>query len=103
MGRTRNPGDTNETAEFATAVATVWRWSGDDRFRDENYEFIKAGLNYITTSLDTNHDGWPEGAGMVEAPGLGAEKLDVAVYTIRALRDLTEMARNQRQPASFRA
>ena len=34
------------------------------------------------TTLDTNNDGWPEGAGMVEAPGLGAEKLDVAVYTI---------------------
>jgi hypothetical protein len=95
FGTNGQSGDTNETAEFATAVATVWRWSGDDRFRDENYEFIKAGLNYITTSLDTNHDGWPEGAGMVEAPGLGAEKLDVAVYTIRALRDLTEMARSK--------
>ena len=29
---------------------------------------------------------------MVEAPGMGAEKLDVAVYTIRALNDLAEMA-----------
>ena len=29
---------------------------------------------------------------MVEANGMGAKKLDVAVYTIRALNDLTEMA-----------
>jgi hypothetical protein len=91
-GTDAQPGDTNETAEFATAVATVWRWTGDNSFRDENYDFIKAGLNYLETSLDTYPDGWPEGAGMVEATGMGAKKLDVAVYTIRALNDLTEMA-----------
>jgi hypothetical protein len=44
----------------------------------------------VTASL--NPDGWPEGAGMVEATGMGALKLDVAVYTIRALNDLAEMA-----------
>jgi hypothetical protein len=92
FGTNKQPGDVNETAEFATAVATLWRWSGDNKIRDENYDFIKAGLNYITTSLDTNNDGWPEGAGMVEATGMGAEKLDVAVYTIRALNDLADMA-----------
>ena len=92
FGDNAQNGDVNETAEFATAVATLWRWSGDNSVRDDNYEFIKDGLNYITTNLDTNGDGWPEGAGMVEAQGMGAEKLDVAVYTIRALNDLVEMA-----------
>jgi hypothetical protein len=92
FGTNAQPGDVNETAEFATAVATLWRWSGDNKIRDENYDFIKAGLSYITSSLDTNQDGWPEGAGMVEAAGMGAEKLDIAVYTIRALNDLAEMA-----------
>lgn len=95
------PGDTDETAEFATAVATLWRWSGDDAFRDENYQFIKDGLNYITTQLVSNGDGWPEGAGMVESTGLGAKKLDVAAYTIRALRDLAEMARTKCDLATF--
>jgi hypothetical protein len=101
FGTNAQPGDVNETGEFATAVATVWRWSGDNSFRDENYEFIKDGLKYITTSLDTNKDGWPEGAGMVEAPGLGAEKLDVAVYTIRALNDLAEMAESKGDVATL--
>ncbi|MBV8098289.1 MAG: hypothetical protein JOZ31_03940 [Verrucomicrobia bacterium] len=91
-GTNLQAGDTNETAEFATAVATIWRWSGDNSFRDENYDFIMAGLKYLETTLDTYPDGWPEGAGMVEANGMGAKKLDVAVYTIRALNDLTEMA-----------
>jgi hypothetical protein len=101
FGTNAQPGDTNETGEFATAVATLWRWSGDNAFRDENYQFIKDGLTYITTQLVSNGDGWPEGAGMVEAPGLGAKKLDVAVYTIRALRDLAQMARNKGDLATF--
>ena len=95
FGTNAQNGDVNETAELATAVATLWRWSGDNSVRDDNYDFIKAGLTYITTKLVTaslNPDGWPEGAGMVEATGMGALKLDVAVYTIRALNDLAEMA-----------
>ena len=95
FGTNAQNGDVNETAEFATAAATLWRWSGDNSVRDDNYDFIIAGLNYITTKLVTaslNPDGWPEGAGMVEATGMGALKLDVAVYTIRALNDLAEMA-----------
>ncbi|MBV9273916.1 MAG: hypothetical protein JO333_08475, partial [Verrucomicrobia bacterium] len=95
FGTNAQNGDVNETAEFATAVATLWRWSGDSSVRDDNYDFIIAGLKYITSHLVTkglNPDGWPEGAGMVEATGMGATKLDVAVYTIRALNDLVEMA-----------
>ena len=95
FGTNAEPGDTNGTGEFATAVATVWRWSGDDAVRDENYQFIIDGLHYITTQLVSNGDGWPEGAGMVEAPGLGTKKLDVAVYTIRALDDLAQMAKSK--------
>jgi hypothetical protein len=91
-GTKNQPGDTNETAEFATAVATLWRWTGDDEVRDDNYQFIIDGLRYLTGDLDANKDGWPEGDGMVEEAGMGAKKLDVAVYTIRALNDLAEMA-----------
>ena len=91
-GTNNQPGDTNETAEFATAVATLWRWTGDNQVRDDNYQFIIDGLHYLTGDLDANKDGWPEGDGMVEETGMGAEKLDVAVYTIRALNDLAEMA-----------
>jgi hypothetical protein len=103
-GTDAQPGDTNETAEFATAVATLWRWSGDNSVRDDNYDFIKAGLGYITTKLVTaalNPDGWPEGAGMVEANGMGAIKVDVALYTIRALHDLADMAQSKGDTATF--
>ena len=92
-------GDINETAEFATAVATLWRWSGDNEVREENYQFIIDGLHYLTGDLDVNNDGWPEGDGMVEESGMGAKKLDVAVYTIRALNDLAEMAATKNDKA----
>jgi hypothetical protein len=99
-GTKNQPGDTNETAEFATAVATLWRWTGDNEVRDDNYQFINDGLRYLTGDLDVNKDGWPEGDGMVEEAGMGAEKLDVAVYTIRALNDLAEMAATKNDEAT---
>ena len=33
--------------------------------------------------LDEDDDGWPEGNGNVERPGMGEEKLDNSVYYIR--------------------
>src|SRR6202007_2286430 len=78
-------------------------WAGDNSGRDDNYDFIKAGLSYITSKLVTanlNPDGWPEGAGMVEANGMGAVTLDVAVYTIRALNDLAERADSKEDAAT---
>jgi hypothetical protein len=44
-------------------------------------------------ALDADGDGWPEGSGNIEREGMGPEKLDVAVYTIRGLLDLADMAR----------
>jgi glycogen debranching enzyme len=37
FGLNDEPGDIDETAKFATAVAMTWRWTGDNRFRDELY------------------------------------------------------------------
>jgi hypothetical protein len=91
FGANEDPGNTDETAKFPSAVALVWRWTGDRRFRDEMYDFSVRNMRYVT-ALDADGDGWPEGLGNVERPGMGAEKLDVAVYTIRGLRDLAELA-----------
>jgi glycogen debranching enzyme len=92
FGSNEAPGNTNETAQFATAVHLLWKWTGDDAFRDEMYEFVKDGLEYVTTVLDDDEDLWPEGFGMVERGGMGEEKLDVTAYTWQALRALQDMA-----------
>jgi glycogen debranching enzyme len=105
-----DPGNTNETAQFATAVYQVWLWSGDNGFRDQMYPFIVDGMKYITSAsgcpeppgdpsaegtCDDDRDGWPEGFGMVEREGMGEEKLDNTAYTWQALKALERMARSK--------
>ena len=115
-GDNDDPGNTNETAQFATAVDLIWRWSGDNHFRDEMYPFVKAGMEYITSSecpvsdphnqgspqgtCDIDGDGWPEGYGMVERGGMGEEKLDNTAYTWQALRALQRMAESKGDTAT---
>lgn len=94
-GANDDPGNTDETAKFPSAVALLWRWTGDDAFRDEMYDFAVRNMRFIYRTLDKDGDGWPEGTGNVERSGMGAEKLDNAVYTARGLRDLADMARSK--------
>ncbi|WP_228546293.1 hypothetical protein [Halegenticoccus tardaugens] len=93
FGSNDDDGNTDETAKFPSAVALVWRWTGDDDFLDEMYDFARRNLEYIFEELDEDDDGWPEGLGNVEREGMGEEKLDNTVYTIRGLYDLADMAR----------
>jgi glycogen debranching enzyme len=108
-GAKDDPGNTNETAQFATAVEQTWRWTGDNAFRDQMYPFIVDGMRYITSAsgcppqnppaegtCDDDNDGWPEGYGMVERSGMGEEKLDNTAYTWQALRALEAMAKSKR-------
>jgi hypothetical protein len=100
-GTKTNDFNTDETIKFPSAVALVWRWTGDNKFRDEMYAFAKKNLQYVNQKLDIDHDGWPEGSGNVERPGMGQEKLDNAVYYIRALYDLADMAKSKNDNATF--
>ena len=81
-------------------MALIWRWTGDDRFRDDMYDFAKRNLHAVDDRLDVDKDGWPEGSGNVERPGMGPEKLDNGVYYIRALLDLADMARAKHDGAT---
>ncbi|MEA2311014.1 MAG: hypothetical protein QOE28_982 [Solirubrobacteraceae bacterium] len=100
-GQNQDPGNTDETVKFPSAVALVWRWTGDDAFRDEMYDFAKRNLHYVDQNLDADHDGWPEGLGNVERTGMGEEKLDNTVYYIRGLYDLADMAKSKHDGATY--
>lgn len=100
FGANTDAGNTDETAKFPSAVALVWRWTGDDNFRDEMYAFAVRNMRYIFRELDADGDGWPEGLGNVERPGMGQEKLDNTVYTIRGLRDLADLAASKADSAT---
>ncbi len=92
-GALKSAGNTDETAKFPSLVALVWRWTGDNRFRDDLYPFAVRNMHYVVEQLDADGDGWPEGLGNVERTGMGKEKLDNTVYTIRGLFDLADLAR----------
>ena len=102
FGANSDPGNTDETVKFPSAVALVWRWTGDNRFRDEMYGFAVRNMHYVFTQLDADQDGWPEGAGNVERTGMGPEKLDVAVYAVRGLLDLADMAASKHDLTTLR-
>jgi len=89
--------NTDEIVKFPGAVALIWRWTGDDGFRDDMLDFTWRGLEYVRTELDADKDGWPEGNGNVEREGMGQEKLDNTVYYIRGLYDFADMARSAGQ------
>jgi hypothetical protein len=93
--------NTDETVKFPSAVALLWRWTGDDRFRDQMYDFSNRNLHYVVRTLDADKDGWPEGLGNVERSGMGTEKLDNTVYFIRGLYDLADMALSKHDGATF--
>jgi hypothetical protein len=99
-GSKTNDFNTDETVKFPSAVALVWRWTGDNRFRDEMYDFVKRNMHVVDQRLDVDHDGWPEGSGNVERPGMGPEKLDNGVYYMRGLYDLADMARSKGDTAT---
>ena len=93
--------NTDETVKFPSAVALLWRWTGDNAFRDAMYDFSKRNLRYVVDRLDEDGDGWPEGSGNVERGGMGVEKLDNSVYLIRGLYDLADMARSKNDGRTY--
>jgi hypothetical protein len=102
FGARRDPGNTDETAKFPSAVALVWRWTGDDAFLREMYDFAVANMRFVVDRLDEDGDGWPEGLGNVEREGMGEEKLDNTIYAIRGLWDLADMAAARGDAATVR-
>ncbi len=87
-----NKGNMQETPHFAIAVWKVFEWTGDKRFLEEMYPYIKKGINWLLTEQDQNKNLFPEGNGIMEVRGLNAELIDVAVYTQQALEVASKMA-----------
>ncbi|HEX6287816.1 MAG TPA: glycosyl hydrolase family 65 protein [Herpetosiphonaceae bacterium] len=93
-GRVFNPGNTQETPQFAMAVWDYIRWTGDISFLRVIYPVCREGvMDYLPGIWDWDRDGYPTGDAMVERTGMGSLKLDSACYLYGAWRALAEMAR----------
>ena len=91
-GAVFNPGNINETPQFASLIWDVYRWSGSKEFLKQYYPVVKAGLNWTMDENDLDGNLFPEGFGMMEIHGLNSEMIDVACYTQQAFEDASRMA-----------
>ena len=87
-----NPGNINETPQFASIVWEVYKWKGDRAFLEKYFPTVRAGLEWLMTEKDLDGNLFPDGFGMMEIHGLDSEMIDVAAYTQRAFSDAAAMA-----------
>lgn len=91
-GNCPNPGNSQETGHFITAVYNYWRWTGDTRMVAELYDYCARGIDWLLHEMDPDGDLLPSGYGIIEIKGLNVELIDTAVYTCQALFRMAEMA-----------
>lgn len=87
-----NPGNINETPQFASLIWWVYQWTGDRAFLEKYYPFILQGMDWLMEENDEDGNLFPDGYGMMEIHGLESEMIDVAVYTQKAFDDVSQMA-----------
>ncbi|WP_422356522.1 glycogen debranching protein [Roseivirga pacifica] len=87
-----NPGNLNETPQYATLIWEVFKWTGDREFLRKYYPTVEAGLDWLLKENDEDGNLLADGYGMMEIHGLESEMIDVAAYTYKAFVDAAEMA-----------
>ncbi|NKI31517.1 glycogen debranching protein [Croceivirga thetidis] len=87
-----NPGNINETPQFASLIWEIYQWNGNKEFLKKYFPIIEKGLNWLMQENDANGNLFPDGFGMMEIHGLDSEMIDVAAYTQRAFVDAAKMA-----------
>lgn len=88
-----NPGNLNETPQFASLIWTIYQWTGDTDFLKKHFPTVKKGLQWLLNANDADHNLLPDGFGMMEIHGMDSEMIDVAAYTQKAFADAALMAK----------
>ncbi len=91
-GKVFNPGNINETPQFASLIWEVYQWNGDQAFLENYFPTIEKGLQWLLEEKDDNKNLFPDGFGMMEIHGLDSEMIDVAAYTQKAFDDASKIA-----------
>lgn len=91
-GAVFNPGNINETPQFASLIWHIYQWNGNREFLASYFPTVKKGLDWLMQENDTDGNGFPEGFGMMEIHGLDSEMIDVAAYTQKGFADAAKIA-----------
>ena len=95
-----NPGNINETPQFASLIWYVYQWTGDKEFLTKYYPTVQKGLQWLMEENDKDGNLFPDGYGMMEIHGLESEMIDVATYTQVAFADAAKIAQEMDDMAS---
>jgi len=91
-GAVFNTGNVNETAQYITLLKVYLDWTGDTDLIKQLFPEVKKGITWLIDEMDPDGNGYPNGTGMMEIPGLDTEMVDVAVYTQQALASAATLA-----------
>ena len=91
-GAVFNPGNINETPQWASTIWEVYRWTGDLELLEKYFPSIEKGLDWLLRENDKDGNLLADGYGMMEIHGLKSEMIDVAVYSQKAFADAAKMA-----------
>jgi len=87
-----NPGNINETPQFASLIWQIYQWNGHKAFLETYFPTVQKGLEWLLKENDTDGNGFPEGFGMMEIHGLDSEMIDVAAYSQKGFADAAKIA-----------
>ena len=76
--------NTDEIVKFPAAVALVWRWTGDDAFRDEMLDFTRRNLEYVRDAARRRRRRLARGQRQRRAPRHGARRSSTTPSTTSA-------------------
>ena len=91
-GAVFNPGNINETPQYASLIWQIYQWNGDMEFLEKYFPTIEKGLAWLLKENDADGNGFPEGFGMMEIHGLDSEMIDVAAYSQKGFADAAKIA-----------
>lgn len=91
-GAVFNPGNINETPQWASTIWEVYRWTGDRELLEKYFPSIEKGLDWLLRENDKDGNLLADGYGMMEIHGLKSEMIDVAAYSQKAFADASKMA-----------
>jgi len=92
-GAVFNPGNAQETPQFAATVWQTFLWTGDLDFLRRAYPFCRRGvLEWTLGACCPDGDILPHGYGLIEMEGLNLQCVDSAAHTAVGLDALVGMA-----------